>query len=161
VIITAACYQEETSDLRPAAPLLRLPGQKCRLSVASLHETGPRTASLTAHFLSSFLCVCYSTPRPTPHLLPHTHPYHPLYSYVRMYIDEEIPPFISLSLSLSALNPPPPPPLLSLSTSPLGSSNEAPHCPRRSQSSIKRKEKVHFNEVKANPGVGLGNRENA
>lgn len=119
--------------------------QKCSLSVSSLHETG-HWLLLVQQTSSAFFLLFQPSPH-SPALA--THCIHTFKCKIK------------LLTFLPALNPPPCCviyffPLLScLSTSQLrpGSSNEAPHCPPRSQSSIKRKvKKKTFTKRKENPG---------
>lgn len=117
VIITAACYQEETSDLRSSAPLL-LPlfspspwdADKSAVSVSP-----PYMRFAANYVFYSTLPLLFLLFHPSPHSLAHTtHCIHIFKCKIKLLL---------CSLAASPLNPPPccdllpPPPSLSLSFS--------------------------------------------
>lgn len=136
VIVTAACYREETSDSRSAAaaPPSTSPWGEDKSAVCRLATNCFFCSTLP---LVSFLLLFHPSSRlPPPAVF--------LYSNVSYH---------SSHCSVCTKSSSSPGDLLSLSTSPLSSGNEAPHCPHRSQSSIKRSEsKIEFTEVKETQG---------
>lgn len=151
VIITAACYQEETSDLRSSAPLL-LP-----LLPRLLWDEDKSAVSVCPPYMRfAANCFFYST-LPLLFLLFHPSPHSPTHTTHCIHIFKCKIKLLLCSLAfLSPLNPLPCcviyyfPFSLDISAC---SSNEALHCPPRSQSSIKRSEIFFlFAESKENQG---------
>ena len=103
VIITAACYQEETSDLRSSAHLLLLPRLLGMNTKSAVSVCPPYMRLATNCFFYSTLPLllfffCYSTPHPH---TPSTTTSHCIHTFRCK---------LNLLALLPALNPPPPPP---------------------------------------------------